>query len=132
VSETADRNRRNRRAGQRWQTVLRDGLRDAGLNIERLALAGVEDEGDHVIRLTAGLPVRQFVVIEAKAGVLHPAEFVREAQLEAGHFAYHRGLSAAEVTGIAVAKKRGANWRDAYVLTTVGDYFGLDPIGAAA
>ena len=126
MSETADRNRRNRRAGQRWQTVLRDGLRDTGLDIERLALAGVEDEGDHVIRLPVGLPVRRFVVIEAKAGVLHPAEFVREAQLEAGHFAYHRGLPAAEVTGIAVAKKRGANWRDAYVLTSVRDYFGLD------
>ncbi|GIF02246.1 hypothetical protein [Paractinoplanes rishiriensis] len=132
MSDTATRNKRNRRAGQRWQTVLRDGLRDAGLDIERLALAGVEDEGDHVVRLPAGLPGRRFVVIEAKAGVLHPAQFVREAQLEAGNFAYHRGLPASTVTGIAVAKRRGANWRDAYVLTTVGDYFGLYPIGAAA
>jgi hypothetical protein len=126
VTEASDRNRRNRRAGARWQTALRDGLRDAGLDIERLALAGVEDEGDHVVRLSSGLPVRRFVVIEAKAGAMHPAEFVRQAQLEAGHFAFHRGLSAAEVTGIAVVKKRGANWRDAYVLTSLRDYFGLD------
>jgi hypothetical protein len=126
VTEAAQRNARNRRAGARWQSVVRDGLRDAGLDIERLALAGVEDEGDHVVRLNAGLPRRRFVVIEAKAGALHPAEFVRQAQLEAGHFAYHRGLSAGEVTGIAVVKKRGANWADAYVLTSLRDYFGLD------
>jgi hypothetical protein len=126
MSETANRNARNRRAGSRWQSVLRDGLRDAGLDIERLALVGAQDEGDHVVRLPAGLPDRRFVVIEAKAGVLHPAEFVRQAQLEAGHFAFHRGLTAGQVTGIAVVKKRGASWRDAYVLTSVRDYFGLD------
>lgn len=126
TDDVSRRNTRNRRAGARWQSVLRDGLRDAGLDIERLALAGVEDEGDHVVRLDAGLPARQFVVIEAKAGVLHPAEFVRQAELEAGHFAYHRGLPAAEVTGIAVIKKRGASFRDAYVLTSLRDYFGLD------
>lgn len=126
MTEIARRNARNRRAGARWQTVLRDGLRDHGFDIERLALTGVEDEGDHVIRLDQGaLPARRFVVIEAKAGALHPAEFVRQAGEEAAHFAFHRGLSLADVTGIAVVKRRGANWRDAYVLTSLRDYFGL-------
>lgn len=91
------------------------------------ALNGAQDEGDHLVRLyPAGLPARRFVVVEAKAGALHPAEFVRQAAEEAGHFAFHRGLPLAEVTGVAVVKRRGANWRDAYVLTTVRDYFGLD------
>lgn len=127
MTEVARRNARNRRAGARWQTDLRDGLRDAGYDIERLALVGVRDEGDHVVRLAARpLPARRFVVIEAKAGVLHPADFVRQAGEEAAHFAYHRGLTLDEVTGIAVAKRRGANWRDAYVLTSLRDYFGLD------
>ena len=127
MTEVSRRNARNRRAGARWQADLRDGLREAGFDIERLALTGAEDEGDHVVRLRpAELPVRRFVVIEAKAGALHPAEFVRQAELEAGHFAYHRGLALGEVSGIAVVKRRGANWRDAYVLTTVRDYFGLE------
>jgi hypothetical protein len=127
MSEAAQRNKRNRRAGARWQSDLRDGLRDAGFDVERLALTGGQDEGDHVVRLNpADMPVRRFVVIEAKAGVLHPAEFARQAGIEAAHFAFHRGLSLAEVTGIAVVKRRNANWRDAYVLTTVRDYFGLE------
>ncbi|WIM95753.1 hypothetical protein ACTOB_007883 [Actinoplanes oblitus] len=127
MTDIAARNKRNRRAGARWQTVVRDGLRESGFDIERLALTGAEDEGDHVVRVDpVVLPARRFVVIEAKAGVLHPAEFVRQASEEAAHFAFHRGLSLAEVTGIAVVKRRGANWRDAYVLTTVRDYFGLD------
>jgi hypothetical protein len=126
MNDIAQRNARNRRAGARWQTTLRDGLREYGFDIERLALTGAQDEGDHVVRLDPPvLPARRFVVIEAKAGALHPAEFVRQAGEEAGHFAFHRGLTLAEVTGIAVVKRRGANWRDAYVLTTVRDYFGL-------
>jgi hypothetical protein len=126
MTDIAQRNARNRRAGARWQTVVRDGLREYGFDIERLALTGAEDEGDHVVRLnTPVLPARRFVVIEAKAGSLHAADFVRQAGEEAAHFAFHRGLTLAEVTGIAVVKRRGANWRDAYVLTTVRDYFGL-------
>lgn len=120
-SEVAVRNARNRRAGARWQNELRNGLREAGFDIERLALAGKEDEGDHVVRLPSGL----FVVLEAKAGAMHPAGFVREAEVEASNFAAHRGLDPAEVTGVAVVKRRGANWRDAYVLTTLRTYFGL-------
>ena len=116
------RNARNRRAGARWQTDLRNGLRNAGLDVERLALAGREDEGDHVVRLAGGL----YVVLEAKAGAMHPAEFVREAGVEAANFATHRGLDPALVTGVAVVKRRGANWRDAYVLTTLRRYFVLD------
>jgi len=127
VSETAERNKRNRRAGQRWQATLREGFRGAGLDAEELKLAGREDEGDLVIRQppTSGEPGR-FVVIEAKAGALKPAEFVTEAAIEGQHFAAHRGLPADRVTAVAVVKRRGASWRHAYVLTTVGDYFGLD------
>lgn len=127
MSEHAARNARNRRAGARWQADLRDGLREAGFDIERLALVGAEDEGDHVVRIDPTIaPQRRYVVIEAKAGALHPAEFVRQAGVEAAHFAFHRGLDLADVTGIAVIKRRGSNWRDAYVLTTLRDYFGLE------
>ena len=127
MTDASRRNARNKRAGARWQSDLRDGLRASGLDVERLVLAGAEDEGDLVIRVDPALsPRRRYVVIEAKAGALHPAEFVREAGLEAAHFAYHRGLDLAEVTGIAVIKRRGSNWRDAYVLTSLRDYFALE------
>jgi hypothetical protein len=126
VSEVAARNKRNRRAGARWQSDLREGFRGEGFDIERLVLTGKEDEGDLVIRqpIAVGMPP-EYVVIEAKAGALHPAEFVREAQVERLHFAKHRGLDLALVTGIAVVKRVRSNWKDAYVLTTVRDYFRL-------
>lgn len=126
MSEVAARNKRNRRAGAKWQSDLREGFRSEGFDIERLVLTGREDEGDLVIRqpTALGLP-DEFVVIEAKAGAMHPAEFVREAQVERQHYAQHRGIPLSQVTGLAVVKARGKNWRDAYVLTTVRDYFRL-------
>ncbi|WP_394615863.1 hypothetical protein JNUCC0626_40035 [Lentzea sp. JNUCC 0626] len=123
MADVAKRNARNRRRGAQWQSDLRNGLRQAGLDVERLVLTGKEDEGDLVVRdyLNPG----EFVVIEAKAGAMHAAEFVRQAITEGGHFAAHRGLDRARVSSIAVVKRAGLNWKDAYVLTTVGDYFGL-------
>ena len=121
VTDVAKRNARNRRAGSRWQSDLRNGLREASFDIERLALTGTEDEGDHVVRLGG-----KRIVIEAKAGTMHPADFAQQAVVEADNFAKHRGLDRADVQGIAVVKRRGASWKQAYVLTTVAEYFGLD------
>ncbi|WP_329793904.1 hypothetical protein V1227_19035 [Lentzea sp. DG1S-22] len=123
MTDTAKRNAANRRRGAQWQSDLRNGLRDAGLDVERLVLTGKEDEGDLVVRDFAN--PGEFVVIEAKAGQLHVTEFVRQALAEGGHFAKHRNLDRARVASIAVVKRRGMNWKDALVLTTVGDYFGL-------
>lgn len=117
------RNKSNRAAGGRWQSDLRNGFREAGFDTERLALTGKEDEGDLVIRNFV-LP-GNFTVIEAKAGILHPAQFVKEAIIEADHFAKHRGLDRSYVHGLAVAKRKGMNWKDAYVLTTVREFFRL-------
>ncbi|GGK13358.1 hypothetical protein GCM10010124_02400 [Pilimelia terevasa] len=125
MSDVIARNRRNRRAGAAWQSKLRDELRGAGMDVERLVLTGVRDEGDHVIRRPR-LRLPEFLVLEAKAGAMHPAAFVAEAATEAAHFAAHRGLHPSRVAGIAVVKRRSAAWRDAYVLTTVGTFFDLE------
>ena len=127
MSDVAARNRRNRGAGAKWQAEIRDKLRAAGFDIERLVLTGREDEGDHVIRLqSSGIWVPpKYVVIEAKAGEMHPAKFVREAEIEARHYAEHRDLDPTRVMGIAVVKQRGKSWRDAYVLTTLDSFFQL-------
>jgi hypothetical protein len=124
MSDVAARNRRNRAAGARWQSDLRNGLRDAGLDVERLVLTGKEDEGDLVIRDYSH--PGEFVIIEAKAGVMHAAEFVRQATIEGEHFAKHRGLDRKRVKSVAIVKRKGMNWKDAYVLTTARDYFALD------
>ncbi|MEU0674448.1 hypothetical protein ABZ330_16410 [Streptomyces sp. NPDC006172] len=122
-NSVAARNRRNKRKGAEWETELRDGLRGDGFDIESLRLAGAEDEGDMVIRESNGT----YLVIEAKNAKFEPGVFLGEALVERENFAKHRGLDLENVESIVVVKRRGKNWRKAFVLTTVEDYFGLDP-----
>ncbi|MFJ6183786.1 hypothetical protein [Streptomyces sp. NPDC092295] len=119
----AARNRRNKRKGADWESELRDGLRSEGFDVESLRLAGAEDEGDLVIREDKG----SFLVIEAKNAKFEPGVFLGEAIVERQNFAKHRGLDLHSVESVVVVKRRGKNWRQAFVLTTVEDYLGLDP-----
>lgn len=112
---------RNRRKGARWEADLRDGLRSKGFDVERLKLTGKEDEGDLVIRVAS-----EFIVIEAKDAALNVTDFVRQALLEAEHFAAHRSLDKSRVKGVAVVKRRGKGWREALVLTTLAEYLGVE------
>ncbi|MGW1836986.1 hypothetical protein [Streptomyces sp. NPDC002067] len=118
----AARNRRNKRRGAAWETELRDELRGAGLDVERLRLTGKDDEGDLVIRREDG----QFLVIEAKNARFEPGTFIGEAETERRNFARHRGLDPAAVDAVVIVRRRGASWRRAYVLTTVENYFELE------
>ncbi|MGW0861319.1 hypothetical protein [Streptomyces sp. NPDC002611] len=122
-NSVAARNRRNKRKGAEWETELRDGLRGDGFDIESLRLAGAEDEGDMVIREDDGT----YLVIEAKNAKFEPGVFLGEALAERENFAKHRGLDLEDVESVVVVKRRGKNWRKAFVLTTVEDYFGLEP-----
>ena len=122
-SGVAERNRRNKRKGADWESELRDGLRGDGFDVESLRLAGAEDEGDMVIREGDGT----FLVIEAKNAKFEPGVFLGEAIKERVNFAKHRRLDVEKVESVVVVKRRGKNWRQAFVLTTVEDYFGLDP-----
>ncbi|QWQ42081.1 hypothetical protein KME66_14485 [Streptomyces sp. YPW6] len=121
MTDLSARNRRNKRKGSQWETDLREGLRGLGFDVESLRLAGTEDEGDMVARIDG-----RFLLIEAKNAKFEPATFVREAKAERLNFAKHRGLDPELVTSLAVVKARGKNWRQAYVLTTLEDYLGLD------
>ena len=98
------------------------GLREEGMDAERLRLTGKEDEGDLVVRFDDGT----IMVIEAKSGAFHPGPFISEMEVERANYAKHRGLDEMDVDGIVVVKRRGKNWKQAFVLTTVEDYFGLD------
>lgn len=121
MTDVTARNRRNKRRGADWESELRDQLRAAGVDIERLRLTGKDDEGDHVVRRPGGRPL----VIEAKNAVFEPSTFVREALRERDNYARHRGLDPSDVDAVAIVRRRGASWRDAYVLTTVSEYFSL-------
>ena len=122
TSEAAARARRNKRNGTGWEIELLKGLREAGLDAERLRLNGKDDEGDIVVREAEGT----YLIIEAKSGAFQPGPFITEAERERQAFAKNRSLSLDEVDGIAIVKRRGQSWRKAFVLTTVEDYFGLD------
>jgi Holliday junction resolvase len=124
VTDIGRRNKANRAKGARWQSDLRNGLRNQGFDVERLALSGKEDEGDHVIR--GALRPVDFIVIEAKAAVMNPSEFVRQAVLEADHFTKHRGIERERALGIAVVKRERMHWSDAYVLTSLGELLGIN------
>lgn len=117
---TQSQQAKNKRAGQVWESLLRDEFRREGFLAERLRTTGKHDEGDLVLDGNG-----QLVVVEAKAGKLYPAEFVRQACIERDNYCRARGLNPAEVDAVAIVKARGKSWKDAYVLTTVRDYFGL-------
>lgn len=127
MTDVAARNKRNRQKGARWQSELREGFRNNALDAEGLVLHGREDEGDVVVR-TAGsrLVVPDFLVVEAKDATMDVATFVREAVTEADNYARHRKLDRCRVTGVAVVKRRGKNWRESYVMTTLAEYMKLD------
>lgn len=121
MTDVAARNRRNKQRGTAWESALRDGLREEGFDYEKLRLTGAQDEGDGVIRLPDG----GRIVIEAKSGELHAAQFVKEATAEARNYEKNRGLEPGSAKGIAVVKQRGKGWADGYVLTSVREFFGL-------
>ena len=102
--------------------MLLDGLRGYGFDVERLRLTGAKDEGD----LRIALPGDRYVVIEAKAAKLEPADFVQQAHVEAVNFANRRNVPTENIYGVAVIKRRGKGIKDAYVLTTLADYLGLE------
>lgn len=125
MTETQKRNRANKRKGARWELDIRKGLRAAKkfISVEGLKRTGAKDEGDLYVLLDDN----RFIVVEAKdKGRFEPGVYMAEAELEAKHFAENRGLDSKQVVPVAIVKRRNANWKKAYVLTTVEHYFGLD------
>lgn len=120
----ADRNRRNKRQGSRFETDLLAAGRSLDLDVERTARAGAEDEGDHVVRIPRDFYIPKFHIWEAKSGAIRASEYVEEALREAAHFAAHRGLDRHDVMGLAVVKRRMKSPLDSYVLTTLREYYG--------
>ncbi|MFE0771948.1 hypothetical protein [Streptomyces sp. NPDC058861] len=122
MDSIAKRNKANKRRGAEWEIDLMTGLRSVGEDVERLRLTGAEDEGDLAVREDGGL----FTIIEAKNAKFEPGPFLDESRRERLNFAKHRGIDPGRVESVVVVKRRGKNWRKAFVLTTVEAYFGLE------
>lgn len=115
----------NKRKGAAFEIALMKALREERyLDAERLRLAGKDDEGDLVVRLSNGL-VNRFLVIEAKSGAMHPAQFVREMEAERANFARARAIADDLVTGVVVVKAPRKPALQSYALLPFADFLNL-------
>ena len=122
MSDAKERNARNRRAGAEWQSRLLRCFRALGFNTERIPLVGTKDEGDLFIYRPDGT----YLLIEAKAGSLKTAEFIKQMEVEKKHFCSARDLDPNKVDAVCIVKRRSSDWTKAYVLTTVEEYFKIN------
>lgn len=110
----------NKRRGAQWEIDIVKALRDEGYDAERLHLNGAEDEGDVIVRRGG-----RYVTVEAKNASLKPTEFLRQAELEAGHFARHRGLDEELVHPVVFVKRARQGVGEGLALLTINEYLRL-------
>jgi len=111
----------NKRRGAQFEIDVLKYVRSLGLPAERLRLAGRDDEGDVVVE-----DVGMRYILEMKAVQrANLTDFVRQAQVEAGNYAKHRGLDKEKVYGVVVLKKRGAPISEAFVVTTLAEFLSV-------
>lgn len=99
--------------GSRFEAQVREYLRDLGIDVEHLRLAGVEDEGD-LYALDS--------ILELKAEKrINLSGYLREAKAEAENYAKHRRRR--DRPGFfAVVKAPGKPISQAYVVTTLEEW----------
>jgi Holliday junction resolvase len=110
-----------RLVGGQFERELLNGFRSIGLDAERLRLAGARDEGDLVVKGYGPL----IYIIEAKnrAQIDLPSA-IAESKIEALNYATARRLDPSSVEPLAIIKRRGKGWLDAYVVQDLRTYFG--------
>lgn len=109
----------NKRKGSQWELDLLKFFRGRKWKAERLRLAGVNDEGDLAVIAPNGM----VIIVEAKATKsLTPAEFVKEAELEADNWAKARGYDAGSAVPIVAFKRRQHSVAKAYVIISLDKF----------
>lgn len=113
-------------AGRKYETDLLKYLREFGHDVERLRLAGAEDEGDLLVRPVAvsGPPrgPSRFVIEAKRTKSLDLSGWVKEAETEADNYARHRGLDLTPPGFLAVHYARGKGIGKSYVTTTLDEW----------
>ena len=110
---------RNKRRGADWELRLLEWIRNEGMKAERLRLAGKLDEGDIAIDHGDG----DVTLIEAKDAKFEPGTFIGEAITEADNYANARKIDRDSVFPVVIVRRRGKPIEDAYVITTVKEFF---------
>lgn len=111
---------RSKQIGSAWEGAVRDNLRGRGYDVERLRQTGKNDEGDLVVKEGTAA-----CIIEAKATArMDLSGFMRQALLERDNYCKARGLNTKNVMAVAVIKRRGKSTDEAFVVTTLGEFFG--------
>lgn len=112
---------RSKQIGTTFETSMRNHLREKyGEKVRRLTLNGSADQGDLIVEDPDGL----YLVIECKAEKsINLAGYVTEALKERDHYANAEGLDPARGVPLVIVKRRNKSLDDAYVVTTVAEYF---------
>lgn len=109
-------NRTATRAGKQWESTLTEWFRDYGFEADRLHLSGAQDEGDILLR-DGGL---RYVIEAKREKGFHPAEWIKQAEVEAANYAEHRGILVPR--HVVIAARRNHSATQAYVITTLGEW----------
>lgn len=116
--------------GTNHETAILKHLRELGYEAERLSLSGAQDEGD--LLLKAGVELidvgdhmvdmrdRRFVIEAKNTKGFTPADWVRQAKIEASNYATHRGVAVPH--WVVIAKARQKPISEAYVITTLSEW----------
>lgn len=111
-------------AGKRFESELTSVMREDGWDVERLRLAGVEDEGDILLRTGAG----RYVIEAKREKGFSLAGWVKEARVERDNYAAHRSLDASNVGFVVVHYARSKGLRQSYVTTTLEEWLSRVPM----
>lgn len=111
-----------KRAGAQFETDVLRWLREKGMNAERLAKAGSNDEGDLVFHADGGLSVvMELKVRRDKTSQLSLGAWHMEAVAEAENYATARGLDVVPVPALLV-KRSGKSLDESFVVLRLKDF----------
>lgn len=113
------------RAGKKFESDLTRYLRDSNCEAERLHLAGAQDEGDIALWVPRGhlhVPAGPFILEAKRTKAFTPADWVKQAEVEAANYAKHRGKVPSSVHWAVVAARRNQPIGKAYVITTLDEW----------
>lgn len=106
----------NKARGSRWEADLENYINECGIKARRLPRAGAKDIGDVAIEMINN----HVIVIEAKNTKTHDmAQYLREAEVEAGHYDEKYNTLA---YGVVVTKTRQKPTGDGRVTMTLDTF----------
>jgi hypothetical protein len=110
----------NKAKGSTFERQVREYIRDQGLSVDHLRLAGTDDQGDLYVRESDS-------VLELKAEKrINLSGYLKEANNEADNYAEAHRRGADRPAFYAVVKARGKSVGQAYVVTTLDEWIRLN------